>query len=151
MAENLEQQVDQWAAALIARLDRKERRKLATDIGRQLRRSNLARIRQQVDPDGNPFDPRKPRRNKKGGIRRRRMFMKLATAKHLKVKPSREGVKVGFFGRAARIARVHHEGLEDRVAPEGPTVRFPRRRLLGITRDDRNAITDLLVKQLGDD
>lgn len=150
MAEDLQHQVDEWAGALLAKLDARARRQLALDIGRELRRSQVARIRAQEAPDGSPYPPRQkraPRRNKRGAIKRR-MFQKLATAKHLKVRVTGEGVLVGFFGRAARIARVHHEGLRDQVAPDGPEVKYPARPLLGFSDADRSRIRDILLDRL---
>lgn len=151
MAEDLQHQVDAWSSELISRLEPKARRQLAQTIGRDLRRSQIERIRSQRSPDGEPYEPRKksnPRRNKKGAIKRR-LFKKLATAKHLKIRITSDGVLVGFFGRTARIARIHHEGLSDRVSPDGLEVKYPARPLLGITEEDRTRIRDFLLNHLG--
>lgn len=150
MAEDLQHQVDEWAAAMLAKLDAGARRQLARQIGRELRRSQIARIRKQEAPDGTPYAPRQkraPKRSKRGAIKRR-MFQKLATAKHLKVRVTGEGVLVGFFGRTARIARVHQEGLRDQVAPDGPEVKYPARPLLGFSESDRTRIRDVLLDHL---
>ena len=47
------------------------------------------------------------------------MFSKLRTVKHLKTVQDENQLSVGFFGRVARIARVHQEGLEDNAAKKG--------------------------------
>lgn len=150
MENDLQHQVDDWAAELLSRLSAQERRRLAMDIGRELRRSQLERIRSQRDPDGDPFEPRKkkaPARTKKGAIKRR-MFKKLATAKHMKIRVTQDGVLVGFFGRTARIARIHHDGLRGRVSEDGPEVKYPARRLIGFTDQDRLRIRDQVLDRL---
>ena len=48
----------------------------------------------------------------------------------------------------ARIARVHQDGLRDRVSRHGPTVRYERRQVLGFTDADAKAIRDLLIEHL---
>ena len=76
------------------------------------------------------------------------MFSKLRTAKHLKIQTDENGLSVGFLGRVARIARVHQEGLTDRVSRNGPEVNYPARVLLGFTNVDRELIQDSLLRHL---
>jgi len=142
------QQLEQWAEGLLARLRPGERGALARTIGTALRRSQTQRIRDQVNPDGSTYAPRK--RQQAGLIKRRRdrMFTRITQAKHLKVEASAQTVAVGFMGRVARIARVHQEGLSDRVSTDGPTVHYERRQLLGFTDAERQTIRDLLVEHL---
>lgn len=149
MSEELHHQIDEWASTMLAKVEPAARLKLAQTIGRDLRRTNQARIRAQTNPDGTPFEPRKrqPKRRKKGSIRRR-MFQRLASAKHMKIRATSEGVMMGFFGRAARIARVHHEGQMDQVLDGGPTVKYPARKLLGFTDADREMIRGHLLESL---
>ncbi|MDX6141530.1 phage virion morphogenesis protein, partial [Xanthomonas campestris pv. incanae] len=59
-------------------------------------------------------------------------------------------VSVGFVGRVARIARVHHNGLPDAVRPNGPRVRYQRRILLGLSEANRADIQNLLMDHLKD-
>lgn len=68
------------------------------------------------------------------------MFRGLRKVKHLKALADPRAAQVGFAGRVARIARVHSEGLKDRVAPDGPTYHYPARRLLGWSEDDRDFV-----------
>lgn len=86
-------------------------------------------------------------RSQKGSIRRGAMYSKIRQAKHLKSKASPEAVIVGFSGQVASIARVHQYGLRDRVAPKGPKVDYPERRLLGFTDQDILMIQDKLLER----
>ncbi|CAN7512614.1 phage virion morphogenesis protein [Acidovorax sp. LjRoot129] len=132
-----------------------ERRVLARDVARYLRAGNVANMRAQQAPDGTPWEPRKPNalRQARGAVRRTvnkplPMFQKLHTAKHLKAQGLADEAVLQFVGRADRIARVHHFGLEDRVKPGGPTYRYPTRRLLSITADQVERIRDLVIFHL---
>ena len=142
------QQLEGWVGPLLAKLQPAARRRLARSVGTALRRSQAQRIRDQRNPDGSDYAPRK--RAQAGQIKRRadRMFQGLTKAKHLKVEASEQAVAVGFLGRVARIARVHQEGLSDRVTAGGPTVRYERRELLGFTDAERQTIRDLLLEHL---
>jgi phage virion morphogenesis protein len=55
---------------------------------------------------------------------------------------------VGFFGRVARIARVHQEGLTDKVAKKGPKYHYPARPLLGFSATDQALIGESLLRYL---
>ncbi|MFA5495175.1 MAG: phage virion morphogenesis protein [Porticoccaceae bacterium] len=144
--------LESWVAPLLDKLQPAQRRKLAAAIARELRRSQSARIRAQQDPDGSPFQPRKPQhrqhRQRQGAIRRGPMFAKIRQAKHLRITSSPSAAGVGFTGRVARIARVHHYGLRDRVTPGGPHYPYPARPLIGISEADRNLVRDMLIDHL---
>lgn len=149
MADDL-QSLEDWAAPLLARLEAKERRRLARAIARDLRRSQRERIKSQTNPDGTPYAPRKPQkwRARQGSIRRKAMFGKLATAKWLKATARGDAAVAGFFGSVARIAKTHQYGLRDRVDRDGPTIEYPQRELLGFTEADRARIRDALIEHL---
>ena len=137
-----------WCAPLLANLQPGARRALARAMANDLRRSQSGRIAQQQNPDGSAYEPRKPRiRDKKGRIRRG-MFAKLRTAKFLRAKSDQDSAAVEFTGRVARLARVHQEGGEDRVAKGGPRVRYAKRELLGYSSGDLRMVRDHLVKHL---
>ncbi|AZR24190.1 phage virion morphogenesis protein [Xanthomonas vasicola] len=141
--------LETWAAPLLARLQEGERRKLARKIGTALRRSQSQRIGRQQTPDGTPYTPRKEQlRDKSGRVKRKKMFTKLRQAKFLKVSASPNEVSVGFMGRVSRIARVHQDGLSERVRRGGPVARYERRTLLGLSVEDRQAIHDQLLNHL---
>ena len=154
MADEL-QSVEAWLSPLLARLGGAERRALMTDIGRDLRRSQQARIARQENPDGTPYAPSKPRqmrgkglRGKAGRVKRTAMFKKLRTAKFMKVEASAEGLAIGFRSRAAYVARVHQEGLPERVARGGPEYTYPVRKLLGFSDTERERIIDQVLAHL---
>lgn len=143
--------LEAWAQPLLAALSPAEIRRLAREIGRELRRGQQERIKAQQNPDGSQFEPRKAQkrlRDARGAIRRGAMFNKLRLAKHLRASADSSGAFVGFVGRASRIARVHQEGQRDQVQPGGPEVRYPVRELLGFAPSDIERVHDLLLKHL---
>ncbi len=142
--------LEDWAAPLLTRLQPAERRKLARDIARELRKRQAARIRRQENPDGSPFAPRKPQaREQAGAIRRGVMFAKIRQAKFLRGRGMADAATVGFAGRVARIARVHQYGLRDNVDRNGPWHDYPERRLVGYSDADRAVIRDMILERLG--
>lgn len=142
------QQLDNWLTPLIESLSAKERRVLAREVARDLRIANRERIKAQTNPDGTPYEPRKQLRGRSGAIRRKAMFKKLGTAKYLKVKTSADEAAVEFRGQVARIARVHHYGLRDRVEKGGPQHQYARRELIGITAKDADHIAESVLNHL---
>lgn len=154
MAQHPFTQLEEWAAALLARLSPSEQRAVNLKVAAALRRSQATRIAAQRNPDGTPYAPRRARKNlrgKQGRIKRRAMFARLRTNTHLKARATPGDITVGFFGRVARIARVHQRGLKDRPAPGMPDVQYPARELLGFTDDDIELIRDQLAQHLAGD
>jgi phage virion morphogenesis protein len=141
--------LETWLSPLLQKLDGRGRAQLARKAAQQLRRSQQQRIRAQVNPDGSPFEARKPRdlRGKKGRIKRR-MFQKLKMARYLKAKGTPQQAVIGFAGRVSRIARVHQYGLKDRAERGAPEVRYARRELLGVSRHDEYKLTNFILDQL---
>lgn len=145
--------VDEWAAGLLKQLQPAARRVVATDIARELRRSQQARIAAQRNPDGSTFEARKARlvmkskklRDKAGRIKRRAMFAKLRTARFFKVETDGNGLSIGFAGRIAKIARVHQDGETSEVTPGGKHYKYPVRQLLGFSLQEREMIKDKLL------
>ncbi|AKO12766.1 phage virion morphogenesis protein [Xanthomonas oryzae pv. oryzicola] len=141
--------LENWAAPLLARLQEGERHKLARKIGTALRRSQSQRIGKQQAPDGTSYAPRKKQlRDKAGRVKRKKMFAKLRQAKYFKVSASPNQVSVGFVGRVSRIARVHQDGLTERVRQGGPMASYERRVLLGLSAEDRQIVRDQLLDHL---
>lgn len=140
--------IEQLAGALLRRVDAGERRKVLRLMARSLQRSQSARIARQQDPDGQPYAARKPqpagRLRRKGTIKRKAMFRKLRTASNLKAGATDNEAWVGFIGRAARIARVHQEGLHDVPARGRKPVRYTRRVLLGDAEAEHHALLTIL-------
>ncbi|WP_041741343.1 phage virion morphogenesis protein [Collimonas fungivorans] len=152
MTENL-RAVEMWVGGLLTRLQPAQRRALNRKIAQDLRRSQAQRIASQHTPDGAMYTARKKRkdlRGKKGRIKRQKaaMFEKLRITKNLKTQQDENQISIGFFGRVARIARVHQEGLKDRVSKKGPEYLYPARPLLGFSKTDQSLIRNSLFRHL---
>lgn len=152
MTEHL-RAVEMWVGGLLARLQPAQRRALNRKVAQDLRRSQAQRIASQRAPDGASYTARKKRkdlRGKKGRIKRQKaaMFQKLRQVKNLKTQQDENQISVGFFGRVARIARVHQEGLKDKVSKKGPEYQYPARPLLGFNEGDKALIRNSILRHL---
>ena len=154
MSEDLEA-VEDWVGGLIANLEPPARRQLARAVSIDLRRESSERIAAQKNPDGSSFAPRKaqPLRAKRGRIKRRAagMFAKLRRPAFLRADATENEAAVGFPNALiSRIARVHQEGLRDKVSrkPGAPTATYPARVLLGFNDQTRQRILDTVMKHL---
>ena len=143
--------LEAFAAALIAGLAPASRRELALRIAKELRPRNQKRIAAQTNPDGTPFEPRKPQLRHKTGKIKRQMFSRLRTVKYLKATATADEAIVGFTREVSRIALVHHLGLRDRVNKKtGLEAKYPERQLLGIPADDEALIAEIVTAHLAD-
>ncbi|EFN8279974.1 phage virion morphogenesis protein [Escherichia coli] len=140
---------DDKLAGLIAAISPAGRRKLATEIAKELRRSQQQRIKQQIAPDGTPYQARKrqPLRAKKGRIKRA-MFQKLRTSRYMKASGRNNTAVVEFTSKVQRIARIHQFGLKDRPNPYAQDVQYPERQLLGFSQKDNFLVDDIIVRNL---
>ncbi|QZY38374.1 phage virion morphogenesis protein [Enterobacter cancerogenus] len=134
---------------LIAALSPAGRRKLASAIAKELRKSQQQRIKQQKAPDGSPYQARKrqPLRAKTGQIKRA-MFQKLRTSRYMKATGRENSAVVEFTGKVQRIARVHQLGLKDRATSKSKEIVYPQRILLAINDSDATIIQNLVIKHL---
>lgn len=154
--------------ALLAQLTPAARAALARDIARNLRGSQARRIGAQQNPDGTPYEPRKPQKvakakkakspgkSSKGKLRKKKgklraaMFVRMKMARTMKARSNASEAVVTFLGRAAKVASTHQYGLRDRVNRHGTvTAKYPKRELLGITDAEQNAIETAIVNHLG--
>ncbi|MDY7546713.1 phage virion morphogenesis protein [Glaciimonas sp. CA11.2] len=152
MSDDL-QAIEEWAGALLLKLAPAQRRAVNKQVAQDLRRSQVKRIVSQQTPDGEAYTARKQRKNlrgKSGRIKRQKaaMFAKIRKQKSLTIQQDENQLSVGFFGRVARIARVHQEGLTDKVSKKGPEVRYAARPLLGFSAEDHALIRDSVLRQL---
>ncbi|WP_220717141.1 phage virion morphogenesis protein [Enterobacter hormaechei] len=140
---------DNQLAGLLAALSSAGRRKLASEIAKQLRTAQQQRIKQQKAPDGSPYQARKrqPLRAKKGRIKRA-MFQKLRTNRYMKASGRENVAVVEFTGKVQRIARVHQYGLKDRPNAHAQDVQYAERQLLGFSSEDINRIENTILKHL---
>lgn len=137
---------DNQLAGLLSALSPAGRRKLAGEIAKQLRTAQQQRIKQQKAPDGSPYQARKrqPLRAKQGRIKRA-MFQKLRTNRYMKASGRENGAVVEFTGKVQRIARIHQYGLKDRPNPHAKDVQYPKRQLLGFSREDKQLMEKLII------
>lgn len=140
MTQSLEE-ISEWADAFLDHLSPAAQRKLAAEIGRELRKQQQRRIAAQQNLDGSPFERRKPNLRKKKGALRRKMFTGLRQARFMQVAATSAGVSVGYLraGRVANIAKAHHFGLREKTA-SGLSVQYPERQLIGLTPEALESI-----------
>lgn len=144
-------QLETFLGRFVTALSPREMRGLASKIGQWIRRTNSARIAANIQPDGSAMQARRPRPGKTRG----KMFRRLRLARLLRVRPTADGVTVGFAGQAQKVAEVHHLGQEDVVGRtrDGRTIRarYVARQLLGIGDRDEDAILAAVEKHLSRD
>lgn len=137
-----------WASGLLGQLTSAQRVVLAKGLAVELRRRHSRRIAESRNPDGSRYEPRKPQARRKKGRIRRAMFAKLRTARFLKTASNADASVLHFTRQVERIARVHQEGLRDRVERNGPVVQYPARELLGLADADVDRIADFILNHL---
>jgi len=79
----------------------------------------------------------------RGGVE---MFAKLRQARRLKAVSDADGAAVGFRGKDAVVARIHQEGKVGQVGRKGASHKYPERRILGLTQDDRVWVMEQLAE-----
>ena len=134
-----------------------KRKMVARKIGQRLRRLNTARIAANVQPDGSAMEPRKPRRDRRGRIRRavsKKMFRRLRYARNLKITANPNRVELAFKS-GADIAEIHHFGKIGTVGKDnrGQAIRtrYPVRHLLGFGAQDEAEIEEELLSWIDRD
>lgn len=90
------------------------------------------------------------RLRRRGGLRHRAMFRRLASSRFLKTGTDDQSFWVGFTGKVSQIADVHQHGLRDRPSLRAKSVAYPRRELLGATPSDRDRLLDVLYGHFAD-
>jgi len=146
---------DEYFGRILASLSPAKRKQAARKLGQALRRSNLARIADNVEPDGGPMEPRKPRRDRRGRLRRKtggKMFRKLRYARQWKIDAQPDSVEIKL-GKGDAVAAVHHFGLRGFVgrSPDGKKIYapYPQRRLLGFAPEDEREALQVAEEMLG--
>nr|WP_277628930.1 phage virion morphogenesis protein [Pantoea allii] len=143
-------EVDAWLDALLAKLEPAERKKMLREVARDVRRIQQANMTAQRSPDGSAWEPRRVSARTKPGRIKRKMFVKLKTAKYLKTKATGDSAEVAFVPAVQRLARVHHYGLRDRVSKRGITVKYTERPLIGLNDKAAISLSDTLIRWLSD-
>jgi phage gpG-like protein len=85
---------------------------------------------------------------RRGGLKRKAMFRRLATGRFLRTGADDHGFWVGFSGKVSQIADVHQHGLRDKPSLRAQAVPYPKRELLGATAADREQMLDLLYAHI---
>ncbi|MCF6221640.1 MAG: phage virion morphogenesis protein [Robiginitomaculum sp.] len=128
---------ERWLEDTLTGLAPASRTKLLKKLGMSMRRSNQKRQMQQIGLDGRKWAARK-------SGSKRKMMKKLRLARFLKISSSPNEVSVGWRGRTAGMARVHHFGLRDRVSKGGVRVKYEARELLGQGRNDADDLSKII-------
>ena len=141
-------EVDAWLDALLAKLEPAERKKMLREVARDVRRIQQANMTAQRAPNGSAWEPRRVSARTKPGRVKRKMFVKLKTAKYLKTKATGDSAEVAFVPAVQRLARVHHYGLRDKVSKRGIKVKYSERPLLGVNGETESLVKAILYRWL---
>ena len=125
--------LNHWLDQITLLLEPSKRRELMRRLAQGLRVRFRDRIKQQRDPNGNRFSPRK--RDQIGIIKRQgAMFQNIG--KQLKTDYSADHAAVGFGGRTAFVAKVHQEGENIKPNRYAKPTQYPIRGLVGFSQED---------------
>lgn len=146
MADDDLSRLDDWFGRILHGLEPGQRRKPALKLGQTLRRSNLKRIAENVEPDGSPMEPRKPRLDKRGRLRKKaggKMFQGLRFAKHWRIDANQDGVNITanspLVDRNASVSQFGEMVTVGRLRGGTPIrYRYPERRLFGFGPEDED-------------
>nr|WP_266095754.1 phage virion morphogenesis protein [Acinetobacter dispersus] len=120
-------------------------RSLMRKLTQGLRIRMRDRVKQQRDPEGFRYIPRK--RDQIGKIRRTGALFQMI-GRQIKTEYSDKKAAVGFSGRTAKIAQIHQEGLTQRPSRTADPVAYPRRELVGFSEDDKSWIETTIFEFL---
>lgn len=147
MADDL-RLLDQWFGRILAGLSPPMRRRAALKLARELRKSNAARIGQNVEPDGSAMTPRIPRPDKRG-----RMYRGLRQLKSWRITADADGLEIapanGAIDRVASVSQFGENALVGYLR-NGRAIRttYARRRLLGFSDADRTLALDIAAEMI---
>ena len=137
--------LNHWLDQIALRLAPTQRRELMRRLAQGLRVRQRDRIKQQRDPDGHRFIPRK--RNQIGNKKRQGpLFQNIG--KDIKTEYSANHAAVGFGGRTAVVAEVHQQGKTIKPSRYAKATNYPIRALVGFSQDDEKWIESEIQKFL---
>jgi|TARA_R100000049_G_C1954122_1_gene105237 phage virion morphogenesis protein len=149
--------LDTWLGRVMGGIAPTQRKRAAMKLGRALRRSNLERVKGNVEPDGSAMEDRKSRLDRRGRVRSKaggKMFRKLRLARHWRIAARPDSVELSPKGNS-HIPDIHHFGKKGYVgrAPDGGKVftRYPQRRLLGFGEGDDQLAIDIAAELFDQD
>ncbi|QNH50168.1 phage virion morphogenesis protein [Acinetobacter venetianus] len=137
--------LNHWLDQVTLLLEPTQRRELMRRLAQGLRVRFRDRIKQQRDPNGHRFIPRK--RDQIGNIKRQGTMFK-SLGKQLKIDYSENHAAVGFGGRTGFVASVHQEGKSVRPSKYAKPTRYPIRETVGFSKDDQEWIKSEIKKFL---
>lgn len=137
--------LNHWLDQIALLLEPSQRRELMRRLAQGLRVRFRDRIKQQRDPNGSRFIPRK--RDQIGNIKRQGAMFK-NIGKQLKTEYSENHAAVGFGGRTGFVASVHQEGKSIRPNKNAKPTRYPIRETVGFSKDDQEWIKSEIQKFL---
>ncbi len=138
-----------WMQAYVDRLSPQSRKQLLRQVGTSLKKENRKRMTDQKNPDGQAWEPRKPQKQHDKKQNNKKLFLRLRQAKRLRHRVMSDRLQVGFVGRTARLARIHHYGLRQQL--KYGEAKYPARELIGISASDKKLVADLLINHIGGD
>ncbi|MFN3456463.1 MAG: phage virion morphogenesis protein [Novosphingobium sp.] len=146
MADDDLSRLDEWMGQVTHGLTPPERKRTSQKLGRELRKSNLKRIADNVQPDGTPMEPKKARYDRRGRLREKaggKMFQGLRYAKHWRIDATEDGVTVTaespLVDRNASVSQFGETQTIGRLRDRTPIrYRYPVRRLLGFSPEDED-------------
>lgn len=138
--------LDEWMGQVLHGLTPAERKRTGQKLGRDLRKSNLKRVADNVQPDGTPMEPKKARYDRRGRLREKaggKMFQGLRYAKHWRIDATEDGVTVTaqspLVDRNASVSQFGETQIIGRLRDRTPIrYRYPVRRLLGFSPEDED-------------
>ncbi|ENW82703.1 phage virion morphogenesis protein [Acinetobacter sp. ANC 3929] len=134
--------LNHWLDQIGLLLEPAQRRELMRKLSQGLRIRFRDRIKQQRDPNGNRFVPRK--REQIGKIKRNAaMFQKIG--RQLKTEYSENHAAIGFGGHTGFVASVHQKGKTIRPSKSAKPTRYPIRELTGFSKDDKEWIKSQII------
>ena len=137
--------LDNWLDQIALRLEPTQRRELMRRLAQGLRVRTRDRIKQQRDPDGHRFIPRK--RNQIGNKKRQgALFQNIG--KQIKTEYSADHAAVGFGGRTAVIAEEHQQGKTIKPSRYAKATNYPILALVGFNQHYEKWIVSEIQKFL---
>lgn len=131
--------LEHWLDQIALRLEPTQRRELMRRLAQGFRVRQRDRIKQQRDPDGHRFIPRK--RNQIGNKKRQgALFQNIG--KQIKTEYSANHAAVGFGGRTAIVAEVHQQGKIIQPSKHAKPTSYPIRQLVGFDKEDEKWIKE---------
>lgn len=124
-----------WLNQIAEHFDDRQKRVLTRKISQAVKKNWVKRIRNQQDPNGASFTPRKNRN--RGAMFRHAPRM-------LKTVYNAEKAEIGFDGRYAKIMEVHQYGQTVQPSPNARETTYDVRETVGFSADDEEVIKNIV-------